>query len=246
MSSPIAPRASGFRSAATGLLLAPLLALGLAGCKPTFEDQPAQLGQMTVIDPSERHPIIVTQEPANMTLRVPRGSGGLSPAQRDQVAAFLTRYRGVDSGNSKLVLTVPSGSANEGAAVLAVGDLRRMFTSFGFADSSVVVEPYRERRDANAPIRLSYLRFVAQGPRCGVWPDNLAHDPQSLNYYNFGCAQQHNLAAQIANPADLLGPRTMDPSDSERRTIVYDRYRQGRTTGAEKSGDERTQVKGAN
>ena len=60
------------------------------------------------------------------------------------------------------------------------------------------------------------------------------------------CAQQRNLAAQIANPADLLGPRTVDPADAERRAVVFDKYRQGRPTGAEKGTDERVQVKGAN
>jgi pilus assembly protein CpaD len=72
----------------------------------------------------------------------------------------------------------------------------------------------------------------------------LANDPRALPYPNFGCAQQHNLAAQIANPADLLGPRTMAPADADRRSVIMDRYRQGKTTGAEKSGDERVQVKG--
>ena len=127
-----------------------------------------------------------------------------------------------------------------------VGDLRAMVASSGFAESNVVIEPYMESRQGGAPIRIAYLRFVAQAPECGVWPANLADERRNLEYHNFGCAQQHNLAAQIANPADLLGPRTMDSADPERRTVVFDRYRQGRPTGADKSTDERVQVKGAN
>ena len=181
-----------------------------------------------------------------MSIRVPRGSSGLSPAQKAQVGGFLERYRGADAGNSKLVVSVPSGSNNEASIVRSVGDLRAMIASSGFAESNVVIEPYMESREGGAPIRIAYLRYVAQGPECGTWPANLAEERRTLNYHNFGCAQQHNLAAQIANPADLLGPRTMETADPERRTVVFDRYRQGKPTPAEKSADERVQVKGAN
>ena len=143
------------------------------------------------------------------------------------------------------MIGVPSGSPNEGAAVRAVGDIRELITYYGFSEANVAIEPYRDR-DAGAPVRLSYLRYVAEGPECGRWTTNLADDYRNLPYPNFGCAQQRNLAAQIANPADLLGPRTMEPADQERRSVVFDKYRQGRITGAEKSQDERIQVKTTN
>jgi len=246
MTSPIAPRAaSGFKPVASSLIVASLLALGVTGCK-TIEEPGAHVAGWTLIDPSQRHPIMVSQQPASMLVRIARGSHGLAPGQKAQVATFLDRYRASDAGNSKLVIAVPSGSPNESAAMYAVGDIRRLISSFGFPDSAVVIEPYHERRDAGAPIRLSYLRYVAEAPQCGRWSTNLAEDYRNLPFPNFGCAQQRNLAAQIANPADLLGPRTMDPADSEHRTIQYDKYRQGKPTGSEKSSDERVQVKGAN
>jgi pilus assembly protein CpaD len=130
--------------------------------------------------------------------------------------------------------------------VRALADLRRIINQYGFADSAVAVEPYREGRDGSAPIRIAYLRYVAEPPICGRWTENLADDRRNLPFSNFGCAQQHNLAAQVANPADLLGPRTMDPADTERRMIMYDKYRQGKPTGAEKGNEEHVQVKGAN
>jgi pilus assembly protein CpaD len=245
MRHPFAPRvACGFAPMGRTLLAVSLLALAVAGCKP---DEPgAHFAGLTVVDPSQRHPILVSQEPASMSLRVPRGSSGLSPAQKAQFGGFLERYRSADSGNSKLVVSVPSGSNNEASVVRAVNDLRAMIASSGFAESNLVIEPYVEGREGGAPIRIAYLRYVAQGPECGTWPANLADERRNLNYHAFGCAQQHNLAAQIANPADLLGPRTMETADPERRTVVLDRYRQGKSTGAEKTPDERVQVKGAN
>jgi pilus assembly protein CpaD len=245
MTSLIASRpAFGFKPVAPLFLLS-LLALAVTGCK-TLEEPGGHFAGLAVIDPSERHPIMVSQQPATLNVRVARSSQGLTPAQKGQIAGFLERYRAADAGNSKLVIGVPSGSPNETAAMHSVNELRHMIAAYGFSDSAVAVEPYYERGDAAAPIRLSYLRYIAEGPECGVWTHNLADDRRNLPYSNFGCAQQRNLAAQIANPADLLGPRTMDPADSERRTIVYDKYRQGKTTAAEKGADERVQVKGAN
>ena len=246
MRSPIAPRtASGSRPVVVQLLTVSLLALALAGCK-TLDDEPgAHVAGWTIIDPTQRHPIMVSQQPSTLNVRVARGSQGLAPAQKGQVASFLERYRTSDAGNSKLVIAVPSGTPNESAAVRAVGDIRQLITAYGFSEANVVIEPYRDR-DAGAPVRLSYLRYVAEGPECGRWTSNLAEELRNLPYPNFGCAQQRNLAAQIANPADLLGPRTVDPADAERRAVVFDRYRQGRPTGAEKSQDERIQVKTTN
>jgi pilus assembly protein CpaD len=246
MRSPIAPRTvSGSRPVVVQLLTVSLLALSLAGCK-TLDDEPgAHVAGWTIVDATQRHPIMVSQQPSTLNVRVARGSQGLTPAQKGQVASFLQHYRAADAGNSKLVIAVPSGTANESAAVRAVGDIRQMITAFGFSEANVAIEPYHAP-DAVAPVRLSYLRYVAEGPECGRWTTNLAEDYRNLPYPNFGCAQQRNLAAQVANPADLLGPRTVEPADAERRAVVFDRYRQGRPTGAEKSQDERIQVKTTN
>ena len=122
-----------------------------------------------------------------------------------------------------------------------------MISEFGFADSAVAIEPYHGGRDASAPIRLSYLRYVAEAPECGHWPTNLADDQRNLPYPNFGCAQQHNLAAQIANPADLLGSahhgagRCRAPRSRHRTSTARASRRLPR-----RRGDEKCQVKGAN
>ena len=244
MRSLIAPRAaSGFKPVASKLLTVSLLALVLAGCK-TLDEPGAHVAGFAIVEPSQRHPIMVSQQPATTSIRVARGSHGLTPAQKAQVAHFLERFRATDAGNSKLVIAVPSGSPNETAAVRAVADIRQLISDYGFSESNVAIEPYRDGGDA--PIRLSYLRYVAEGPGCGQWPTNLADDRRNLPYPNLGCAQQQNLAAQVANPADLLGPRTMDTADAERRAIVFDRYRNGKITGADRSPDERVQVKTSN
>jgi pilus assembly protein CpaD len=246
MTSKLAPRAaSGFKPGPAKLLAASLLVLALAGCK-SIEEPGAYVAGWTLIDANQRHPIMVSQQPATLNVRVPRGSQGLTEAQRSQVAGFLEHYRNAGMGNSRLVIGVPAGAPNETAAMRAMTDVRRMVVDYGFSDSAIATEPYHAGRDANAPIRLSYLQYVAEGPACGRWPTNVADEPRNLEYANFGCAQQRNLAAQIANPADLLGPRTMTPADAERRQVVMDKYEKGQSTASEKPAEQSAVVKGAN
>ena len=121
----------------------------------------------------------------------------------------------------------------------AVGEIRTMLLDQGFAESAISVEAYSAEGAADPPIRVSYLRYVAEPPQCGDWSTNLAYEPTNLPYPNLGCAQQRNLAVMVANPADLLGPRSETARSSERRDQVWGKYVAGQPTGARKSVDER-------
>jgi pilus assembly protein CpaD len=222
--------------AKTAVVIAAAAALG--GCEH-LEDKPSHSAGWSLLEPSQRHPIMVSQQPHNLALRVQRGAQGLAPSQRAEFYNFLTKYRAQDGGNSKIVISVPAGSANEVAAMHAVADMRPMLADQGFPDSAITVEPYHSDGSPSAPIRVSYLRYIAEGPECGRWSDQLADTRRNLNYHNFGCAQQRNLAAQIANPADLLGPRTMTPAYADRRDVQFDRWIAGQNTAAGRTNDER-------
>ncbi|TIU72362.1 MAG: pilus assembly protein CpaD, partial [Mesorhizobium sp.] len=66
----------------------------------------------------------------------------------------------------------------------------------------------------------------AQTDRCGRWPEDLLQTSENKHYADFGCSYQNNLAAQMANPTDLLGPRKQSDIDAENRSAVIDVYRQ--------------------
>ena len=231
---------SGVRSIAKTVLFGSVLALTLAGCKHGEEN--AQVAGWTLIDPAQRHPILVSQQPQNMSVRIARGSQGLSPQQRAELLGFAGRSRASDAGNSKLIISAPSGGANEVSAMRAVQEIRQLLSDNGFAESSIAVEAYSNDGDAQPPIRISYLRYIAEGPNCGSWTTNLASEPQNIPHPNMGCANQHNLAAMIANPADLLGPRSETDRSGERRDTVWDKYTKGESTGAQKSEEEKVKV----
>ena len=230
-------RKSSARSLGVKLLAASAVTLAMAGCKTT--DDPTRVAGWTLIDASQRHPILVSQEPTTHLIRIGAGAHGLSSSQRAQLVNFVNHFRAIDAGNSRLVVAVPSGGANEVPAMHAVGEIRAMLTDQGFGEASISVEAYSAEGAGDPPIRVSYMRYVAEPPQCGDWSTNLAYDPMNLPYPNLGCAQQRNLGVMIANPADLLGPRSETARSSERRDQVWGKYVKGDPTGARKSVDER-------
>ena len=138
---------------------------------------------------------------------------------------------------------MPSGSTNEVSALRAVADVREIVRSYGIDDSRVAVHAYHSERGGQPPIRISYTRFVAEAPECGTWPTNVADDSRNLPYPNLGCSTQRNFALQVANPADLLGPRTMTPAIAESRDAKWDKFVKGKSTITKKEADEKASIK---
>ncbi len=231
------------RALAINLPVMLLAGLTISGCMP--EHRSPEVAGWAVIEPSQRHPIMVSEQPTTLPLKVPYGSAGLTPMQRAQLINFSERYRARDAGNSKLVIFAPTGGRNDVAVMEAVADIREILRDSGFDDASVTVDTFPAGGNAQPSIRVSYLKFVAEAPECGQWDTNVADDRLNLGTPNIGCASQANLAAMISNPADLLGPRTMTPRSSERRDQTWDKYVKGDSTVARKTSDERVQVQGA-
>ncbi len=214
------------------------LAALLAGCTPNGHSG-TRVAAWNLVDPTQRHPIMVSREPSDIKISVPRYAYGMSPGQRGRVAMFVNRYRNADAGNSRLIISTPTGSKNEVSSMRAVAEIRHLVQQMGFDRSSVSVDAYHAAGLKRAPIRVSYMRYVAKGPECGHWPTNLAHSPGNLNYPNLGCATQKNLAAMVVNPSDLLGPRTSTSRPSERRDVIWQKYLKGESTISKKEGDQK-------
>ena len=215
-----------------------LAAFAVAGCDHV-ERHAGHPAEQVLLTPQERHPIVVSEEPHRMNMPVPRGARGMTPQQRARFVNFISKYNATDRGNSKIVISVPAGSGNDVAAMNAVSDMRPLLADLGVAESSVSIEPYDAAGSAEPPIRVAYSRYTAEGPECGRWTDNVSRTTRNLNYENFGCANQRNLAAMVANPADLIAPRTMTPAPADRRGIVYDGYIQNKQTSRGRSAEER-------
>ena len=228
------------RAARNAVSFAPLAValctLPLVGCS-VHDEVGIQQPNFALVAPAQRHPILVSQKPTTFSVQVPKGSSGMTPKARADVLEFAGRFRAGDAGDSRLVIQAPSGSANEVAAMNAVQQIRGLLTDYGYSESVVSVEAFDADKDQQPAIKVSYMRYIAEGPECGNWPINVAYEPQNLPMANTGCPNQRNLAAMIANPADLLGPRTMTPGSSERRDVVWDKYVKGDQTASQKNED---------
>lgn len=218
---------SGLGPVAMRLVAASVLALSIAGCRDGIGD-----GRMIgFVEPvqsyQERHPIVVEKGDANLALDVPSSASGLNVYQKDQIRHFIGLWR--NEGAGKLVV---SASGREQMA-----DLTDILIERVIPRGSLHLEGWHGGKPG---VKLSFVRYVAQGPDCGAFPSSLSEDHDNVNYENYGCAAQHNLAAMIANPRDLIEPRdTVDWRDGDRRDTVYRNFWHGQTTGAEVSNQEK-------
>lgn len=219
---------AGTRAARTllALLALSVLAVPLGGCwkSPRFKEP------FTLANPNQRHPITVEQGEATLDLAVPPGARGLNRTQQVQLQAFLRDYR--DQGGEQMLVRAPSGGRNESAAMRAFDDVNRGLRAAGIGKGQVVLEPYYAGGDPAAPLRLSYLTYIAKAPDCVDWSENVGSDPQNMPFPNAGCATQRNLAMAVANPRDLVGPRPETPRPGERRDVVWGKYVKGDPTGS--------------
>ncbi|KAB2732162.1 CpaD family pilus assembly protein [Brucella intermedia] len=200
------------RISARPALVALSLAL-LAGCA---NRQHVTVGALPD-DYRTNHPITIAEREQVTDIPIAQADRKLSPMQRGIVQGAIANYR--RSGSGMLYVLVPSGASNQAAAYRLSTEVAATLRNSGIKANNIAIENYPvESPDAAAPIRISYYAITAGTTPCGRWPDDLASTPENKHYANFGCASQNNLAAQVANPADLLGPRTMTPIDSDRAT----------------------------
>lgn len=193
-----------------------------AGCSTTATSD---------VDPSDydyrlRHPIMISEEPEVMDMRVGMNGPAISPEIETAIRDYVGEYRA--DGTGSITIQVPTGSANEAAAASTGRAVHYALVRSGVARGQIQVAPYEVGDYAKiAPLRLSYLRVKAVVPRCGIWPDANQGSYLNKDFYNFGCAQQQNLAAMVANPADFMKPKPMGPADGYRRADVISKYRRG-------------------
>ena len=202
------------------------LALAAAGCK---YDQVVLDTYPT--DYRDRHPILIAERDRSVDVFIGAGRGGLTAAQRAQVAAFGGAWQ--REGNGALVVNIPHGTPNERAAKVTVRELTSVLHSVGVPSNAIKIMPYRPSSPVEiGPIRLSMPVIRAEVGPCGQWPFDLGPtaDPRVLEnqpYWNFGCATQRNLASTVVDPADLVQPRAETAPSAARRQTVMEKYRLG-------------------
>ncbi|MDZ7822653.1 MAG: CpaD family pilus assembly lipoprotein [Ahrensia sp.] len=197
-------------------------AVVLSGCATAKRDS-FTVGSIPT-DYTKRHPIVLSEKEQTLDIPVASSARELSVATLSNVKAFAAEF--ATSGTGAIVVMLPSGSANE-AAVHRVKDQIVDAVQSGGGSGVITYQSYdASNHGTSAPVRLSYSGVTASTSECGKWTDDILNTAENQNYNDYGCSTQNNLAAQIANPGDLLGPRQMSPIDAENRAAVIKTYQE--------------------
>jgi pilus assembly protein CpaD len=195
------------------------------------------------MDYRQRHPIVLTQ--GNETLDIFVGSGkGLDHRQLEDIKGFARDY--MQTGQGPLIAYLPSGG-HSGAVNHGLSGIRQALSGGG-ASGRLQIAHYHAEGGLAAPIKLAFAKLKADVPnRCGYdsqgisasgFRSNVANDSP----HNFGCTYQRNLAAQIADPRDLVTPRREGPIDLDRRLAGIERLREGDTNDQKLDGKTLKQI----
>ncbi|HUO89169.1 MAG TPA: CpaD family pilus assembly protein [Rhizomicrobium sp.] len=181
-------------------------------------------------DPAINHPIQVQPNYHSLKVAFSAPDAGLMPDDAQKFDAFVVDF--MQHGNGAISISVPAGR-DASAAIAYFGE---RLASAGVPRDRILVGT----RDAagDGRVELGYIGYQASTPPCGDWSADLAFTADNQVSPNFGCAVQHNVAAQLADPRDLVQPRTMGSGDAARRSTVYNNYKDGKPTGAALTPDQ--------
>lgn len=182
-----------------------------------------------------RHPIAVQEADRSIIVFVGRGRGGISATQRADVMGLAQLW--LQEGTGAISIDMPVDTPNARAAQDSLREIQAAFAAAGVPPRAINVRQYRPEDPRHmAAIRLNYPKISAVAGPCGLWPEDLGPSVDNKGwfdnkpYYNFGCANQRNLASMVDNPSDLVQPRPETPAYAPRRAMAFEKYKKGITT----------------
>jgi len=182
-------------------------------------------------EPMVNHPIQVEPNYRTLKLAFSAPNAGLMPDDSQHFDDFVADF--IAHGNGSISITVPAGPD----ASTTIAYFGERMASAGVPRDRIIVGA-REQASGDGRVELGYISYAASTGSCGDWSKNLDFTASNRVSPNFGCAVQHNVAAQVADPRDLAAPQAMTAGDAARRAVVYDNYKNGKPTGATLSSDQ--------
>ncbi|NBC20955.1 MAG: hypothetical protein GVY06_07945 [Alphaproteobacteria bacterium] len=218
-----------------------LLALVLTALPVACQSRPAEPARPTAQPgtPLDNHSIKVRGASEVLELHLDPAFPTLKRADLNKLERFIAAYR--DRGHGPLRMVMPENGASPQLAVEAIKVARELAWEKGVAWDEISGSVY-EADGRQAPILLTFDVYEAVAPDCrSMAAFDLSDISGNNELGNFGCSVRHNLAQMIADPADLLAERELDPRDSRRVSIIMEAYRQGQPTGAT-GGEENVSI----
>jgi len=206
-----------------GLRIASILAVLLVGSCSDFDDadKPAPVWE----DGAANYPI--SAEPVYRAMKLPN-SETLSASDAADLSAFVDDY--MARGNGAISVSVPT-SAYSSRVITALGE---RIADLGVPRSHILVG-VQNLTSAEGRVEVGYMSFEAHTAPCGDWSDNAGQSFENAPLPGYGCSVQHNIAAQVADPRDLVQSRGLGTPDATQRMQVFNKYEQGQTTQSQKT-----------
>ncbi len=199
------------KSILASIVPALLLGLPLGGCMGT-----ENRGLESVHQP------VVSRSDYALDLGVAGGS--LARGEQQRLAGWMTTMR-LGYGD-RVAIDDPAG---EGPRVR--DDVAAVVASYGLLlsdDAPVTPAPVTP-----GSIRVVVSRMRADVPHCPDWSRDSSNEFESNSSSNYGCATNRNIAAMIANPADLVrGAPGTETTDAAVSFKAIDTYRKKVPSGA--------------
>ena len=217
---PLAIRRSG-SGVIRMVLAAGAVSLALAGCA-SQRNLTARIDAEIPDNHAERHPVVIGDVTRSIDVFLAPNSG-LDHRQREDVREFAKNYR--KEGKGSLVAYLP-GRAPHGAVQSTLNEIRKA------AGVPIIIASGPTHASA-ASVRLSYAALGTRlASKCGQWPFDPSGGATTQSwinrpYYNYGCAYQSMMAAQVANPIDTVRSRQEGQGDIQRRLGAIEKVRDG-------------------
>ena len=195
---------------------------------------PAAYLEGTALD---RNAIDVQKKTEFLEVAIHPQASELSLVDKGNIRNFVASYR--DHGHGPLIMSLPESTANPQLAVAAVAEARAIAYEAGVDYEEISGTSHGEGSMVSEPMILAFQSYEAIAPDC---PSLATIDFADMSTNNelptLGCAVRSNLAAMIADPADLLGTRPLDQGDPLRRSVILQKFREGEATASTRTDQE--------
>ncbi|MEQ9643133.1 MAG: CpaD family pilus assembly protein [Alphaproteobacteria bacterium] len=208
------------------LLIAGAMLAMLAGCA----DPPENSRLQTYDNARGNHPIELRSRVETTPVTISE-KAGITETEQDQLDGFFSDYLAAGGGLLSIVASDKVGGRE--AAVKRAERVASYAMHRGLLPQELDVRVGPTANDQ--PVVLSFQRYSLKPQDCS----RDAYEPNTTNSRNtlhsrIGCATQANLAAMLANPADLAMRRTETPADL-RRSLAIQAYRAGEASDSARS-----------
>jgi pilus assembly protein CpaD len=224
-----APRTAGQIAAVVALV-----SVVVAACSSA----PPSVPGLQADTPTQQYPLASVARPERVALAI--HPQGLSPNQQVALRDFVQRW--YETGGGPIEIGAPGAGADPALAHRTADSVYAFLTKHGAPAAMLKIVDYDPAGSPNAPVYASFSGLQAEVFDCSKTWDNLTSTGDNRPSTHFGCTVTSNMAAQIADPRDLVKPAATESADLARRSVVLAKYRKGEVTSTSKDSQASGEV----